>query len=94
MPKLINNIEGEVGTENIDSIQYFQLTAAMDIEDYVCVPGLIAIIQNYMFAKSVTELFVDDVNVYRIPDNGNHPVLDNYGYSTNQSFTELIISYA
>lgn len=95
MPVLIKKIEGEIGNSNNieSSVKILNLKASFDIEDYVKIPGLTAFLQNYLHTLSVTELFIDGLDAYRAPDDGNHPILGYYGLPSKSNYTELTISY-
>jgi hypothetical protein len=94
MPILIKEIQGEVIYDYQGTIKIMGILSELDLEDYIEVQGLKAILQNFLFAKSVTELFIDGLDAYRIPDDGNHPVLSLNGYNAKSKYTELTISYA
>lgn len=94
MPKLIQQIQGEIGAEYQGNVRILGILSSLGLEDYIKVQGLTAMLQNFLHAASVTELLVDGLDAYRMPDDGYHPVLSVYGYKPNSKYTELTISYS
>ena len=94
MPVLVKKVEGQVETNLKASVKIMGISSAMDLEDYINIPSLIGLLQNFSKVMSATELFIDGVDVYRMPDDGNHPTLTRYGLKTNTEYSELLIDYA
>jgi hypothetical protein len=93
MPILIKNIVGEVVNETQVDVKFLGILSELNLEDYIKVDGLIAMLQNFSHAVSVTELFIEGLDAFRVPDNGNHPTLPRNGYNAKTPYVELTISY-
>lgn len=93
MPRLIKNISTSISETHNANIKIMGVSGRLDIEDYIETKGLLGLIQNFLHANAITELLIDGTDVYRSPDDGNHPTPSVYGLYTNYDYSELTISY-